>query len=231
MKISRGYKNTAITLRKQGFSYSEIMKSLPIPKATLSYWFKKVKLSPEQVKRLEQKRAEAARTGTEKRKLQVAEAIEKIKKDSAEDIKKLSAKELWLMGIVLYWRERLAGDNDADLRKGVRFTSSDPYLVKLFLKWLKEVGGLANHEIDFDIFLGNDKKNLAGQAASYWSQITDFPQTQFCHIYFQKTKLKKKKLVRSRTQFGLLRTRVKASSMLARQIAGWVQGLQTILKD
>ena len=62
--------------------------------------------------------------------------IAEIKKTSAKDIQEITKKELWLMGIVLYWRERLLSGNENDLRKGVKFSSSDPYLIKLFLKWL-----------------------------------------------------------------------------------------------
>jgi len=42
------------------------------------------------------------------------------------------------MGIILYWRT----SKESDLRKGVHYTSSDPELIKLFLKWLFDIGGL-----------------------------------------------------------------------------------------
>ena len=76
-----------------------------------------------------------------------------------------------------------------------------------------------NEEIIFDILMGNGKKEKAKNAAKYWSQITNFPERNFNHIYFQKGKVLK-------TQFGILRIRVRASSMLARQIFGWIRGIQ-----
>ena len=129
-------KDFAIELRKGGYSYSEIRKFSSVPKSTLSYWFRDLKLSEPQLARLKKKRIEAAKRGSESKILKTAKAIEEIQKSSSKDIGKISKRELWLMGVVLYWRERLLNKNDSDLKKGIRFTSSDPHLIKLFLKWL-----------------------------------------------------------------------------------------------
>ena len=143
------------------------------------------------------------------------------------------------MGIILYWRERAASGNETDIRNGVRFTSSDPYLIKFFLKWLIQAGGIKNDEIKFDIFIGEDKKSsveAVKEVILYWSKITGFSKEHFLnHIYFQKNspkrrtkpgQKKRKTGIPKKSQFGLLRIRVMASSMLARQIAGWIKGIQ-----
>jgi len=210
-------KKRAVELRRKGFSYSEIKKSLFVPKSTLSYWLKKIKLSEPQLRRLKRKRSEAAKTGSKFKKLKTLDAIEKIQRASAADIKQISKRELWMMGIMLYWKERLSHGNTSDLRKGVRFTSSDPHLIKLFLKWLKEIGQLKIEEIQFDIFLSKRKKNM-NRVIDYWSGITGYSKDNFPRIYRQSNK----------TEFGLLRVRVKASSMLARQISGWIKGIINI---
>src|SRR3990167_10680702 len=100
-------KDFAIELRKGGYSYSEIKKFCPVPKATLSYWFKDIKLSEPQLARLQKKRNEAIQQGAQVRSKRVSDAIEKIEKSSAKHIKDISKRELWLMGIMLYWRERV----------------------------------------------------------------------------------------------------------------------------
>src|SRR3989338_8954178 len=101
-------KNLAMSLRRGGYSYSEIQKFVSVPKATLSYWFKDIKLSEPQLARLEKKRNEAIQQGAQVRSKRVSDAIEKIEKLSAKDIKDISKRELWLMGIILYWRERVS---------------------------------------------------------------------------------------------------------------------------
>jgi len=213
-------KNLAMSLRRGGYSYSEIQKFVSVPKATLSYWFKDIKLSEAQLVRLQKKRNEAIQQGAQVRSKRVNDAIEKIENTSAKDIKDIAKRELWLMGIMLYWRERVS---DRDVKKGVKFTSSDPYLIRLFLKWLMEVGQLGEADVLCDIFIDDDKKKAIG----YWSEVTGFPQGAFTRVYIQKSKKKRKKRMIKRAEFGLLRIRVKASSMLARQLSGWIKAIQT----
>src|SRR3989344_7442328 len=206
-------KDFAIELRKGGYSYSEIKKFCPVPKSTLSYWFRDIKLSEPQLARLKKKRIEAAQKGSETKKLKTFKAIEEIQKNSAKEIGKISKRELWLMGVVLYWRERLLNKNDSDLKKGVRFTSSDPNLIKLFIKWLEDVGGIKKEEISFDIFMPENKKKLLNTVVDYWAEITKFPKSSFSRYYLQKVKTIKPKRNTKRSSYGLLRIRVKASSM------------------
>ena len=215
-----------MSLRRGGYSYSEIQKFVSVPKATLSYWFKDVKLSEPQLVRLQEKRNEAIQQGAQVRSKRVNEAIEKIEKTSSKDIKDIAKRELWLMGIMLYWRERVS---DRDVKKGVKFTSSDPYLIRLFLKWLMDVGQLGEADVLCDILIdlpvrqaGDNQK----KAIVHWSEVTGFPQEIFTRIYVQKAKKKRKKRQVKKAEFGLLRIRVKASSMLARQLSGWIKAIQ-----
>ncbi len=229
-------KNIVIDMRKRGYSYSEIKNSMNIPKSTIAFWLKGIKLTELQTEKLKKKQLDTARANSQKRKLKTSELVEKIKNTSAKDVGKISKKELWLMGVMLYWNERLLLNNQDYFRKGVNYTSSDPYLVKFFLKWLKEVGGIEDKEIGFDIFIKKDKsKNLANIVA-YWSDVTEFPESNFSHVYLQKKTPKNKSVKGGKknkqkhhfkgSEFGLLRVRVRASSMLARQISGWMKGIQ-----
>ncbi len=203
-------KGIAIELRKKGLSYSEIKNSINIPKSTIAYWLKDVQLSELQTEKLKTRRSEVAKLNSEKRISKILKIIEDVKKSSVKDIKKISKRELWLMGIVLYWREK----NKNDFRKGVYFSSSNPALIKFFLKWLREIGKIKNEEITFDIFTGKNKKDIS----TYWSEVTGFPEKCFSRVYVQKNGSR-----------GFLRIRVRASSMLARQITGWIERIYECL--
>ena len=48
-------KEKAVKFRKQGLSYSEILKQIPVAKSTLSLWLKSVNLSNKQSQRLAEK--------------------------------------------------------------------------------------------------------------------------------------------------------------------------------
>ncbi len=216
-------KKQALQLRRDGFSYSEIQKKIPVAKATLSLWLKNIKLSTRQINRLKQKRSEAAAKGAQKKKHQAVLIAKTIKTSSIKDIKKISKREFWLIGIVLYWKERLYQN---DFKKGVHFTSSDPDIVRLFLKWLHDIGGLKKEEIYLDIFISKNKKKKIREVKNYWSKITGFNLKSFSRVYLQKTRLKKTRKKTTKVKAGFLRIRVKASSMLARQIFGWIEGVK-----
>lgn len=224
--VERYKKNIALDMRKRGFSYSEIQSKIKIPRSTLSFWLKSIRLSPSQLQRLSTKRSEIARANAEKRILKTAHAIEAIQRTSSKSIQEISKRELWLMGIALYWRR----EKNSDLRKGVRFSSSDPNLIKLFLKWLTEIGQLDRDEIAFDIFVEN--RGEIERVVDYWTNVTGFPNSCFTHIYYQgvhHSKGRDKGRDKGRSGLGILRIRVKASSMLARQISGWIKGIQKFI--
>ena len=229
-------KGIAIELRKKGFSYSEIQNSINIPKSTIVYWIKDVPLTETQIENLKTRRLKTAKLNSEKRIHKTLRKIEEVKNKSAQEIGKISKRELWLMGVVLYWKERFLLKNDSDLKRGIRFTSSDPELIKFFLKWLKDVGKIENEEIVFDIFLEKEKEDLLDRIVDQWSKITGFSRKNFLRVYYLK---KNKKLIKNKEKrkskkpepgmtsvSGMLRVRVKSSSMLARQIAGWVRGIE-----
>jgi len=146
---------------------------------------------------------------------------------SIKDITEISKKELWLMGIILYWRERMLNGKQTDLYRGVRFTSSDDSLVKLFLKWLMEIGKIEKHEILFDIFAKKQMRRSFEYMASHWSAVTGFDKEFFMRVYYLKSSNKKRRY--QQAKFGYLRIRVKSSSYLARQIAGWIEAIKILI--
>lgn len=189
-----------------------------MPKTTLAFWTKDLKLSPEQASRLKKKQLESVKKGTQARSEKVTRTIEQIEVSAVRDVDKLSKRELWLMGIILYWKSQ----NKHDVKKGVGFTTSDPDQARLFLKWLKEAGRIERDEIVFDIFMGATKKNLKQkeqkEALNFWSIETGFPQDNFVNFYHY-----------NRPSKAILKIRVKASSMLARQLEGWIKAIKSLI--
>src|SRR3989344_7954416 len=212
-------KNLARSLRNGGYSYSEIQKFVSVPKTTLEYWLRDIKLSPEQLMRLEKKRAQASRVGLKKRMDNFSQTIDKIQASASKEIGSISKRELWLMGVLLFWKNQKGND----VTRGVSFVNGDPYFVKLFLRWTKEIGQLNEEEISCDILYGTSKKKAgaAEAVAAYWSGVTGLPPAHFSRIFRHNNK----------AQFGLLQIRVKASSMLARQLHGWIRGIQDNLDN
>src|SRR3989344_4203814 len=100
------------------------------------------------LQKLKDKREKIAKANSAKKSLSIERQIEEIKNSSSKNIGQISRRELWLIGIILY----LLKKNKKDFKNGVMFSSSDPDIMKLFLKWLKEAGGIKDEENKFYIF-------------------------------------------------------------------------------
>src|SRR3989344_1139688 len=114
MAIKESEKTKAIELRKKGFSYVEILKSVPVAKSTLSLWLRSVGLSKKQKQKLTEKKLASMERGWLKWKQKRVDFVEKTKAQARADVKNISARELWLIGVALYWAEG-AKVNEEDL--------------------------------------------------------------------------------------------------------------------
>lgn len=217
-------RSKAIELRKQGFSYSEILKQIPVAKSTLSVWLKNVGLSKKQEHKLTKKKLEAALRGAKARRDNRIAITQKIYEESKKEIGAISERELWLMGIMLYWAE---GHKEKEYRpgSGAQFTNSDPQMIRLFLVWLNEICGIKATEITFSIYIHENSKNNTESVKKYWANITGFKKDDFSRFYFKKSNIKTLRKNIGNSYFGVLRVKVKASSILQRKIAGWIRGV------
>lgn len=227
-------KTIAIDLRKKGFSYSEIQKKVSVPKSTLSFWLKNIKLEDHKLERLEEKKIQTLKQNIEKRSLSIQRSIESIKLSSEIDLGKISKRELWLMGIILYWRESISTLKNNDLKNGVHFSNSNPDLIRFFLHWLKSAGQINEDEIIFTIFTPQGNKKHKPELIKYWANICRVSADRFQKIYYQKNykkvlKDKSAKVIKStKPYFGFLRIKVRSSSMMARQLEGWINGIKNV---
>jgi len=214
----------AIILRKKGLTYSAILEKVPVAKSTLALWFKEVKLSNPQYQRITQKKLDAAmRGGLAKRNQRIKKTYEIVHK-AEKEIGKLSKRELWLIGITLYWGE---GSKEKDCHPGSRvsFTNMDKNMIHIFLKWLK-LCKIEDDEIIFDIYIHENHKKRVEEIKNYWSKITDFPTSKFDHIYFKKDKGNtKRKNVTPDKYYGIMKIVIKQSSTFLREITGWINGI------
>jgi hypothetical protein len=214
----------AIALRKRGVTYSAILEKVPVAKSTLALWFKEVKLSVPQQQRITKNRLEAGlRGGLAKRKQRILKTQEIVQK-AEKEIGSISERELWLIGITLYWAE---GAKEKDWRPGSRvsFINMDKQMIQVFIKWLKFCG-VKKDELSFDIYLHENHKSRIEEVKKYWSKTTGVPKAKFIRVYFKKdTGNTKRKNVTSERYYGILKIMVIQSSTFLRQITGWINGI------
>jgi len=216
-------KNIARKLRQEGLSLNEIREKTGFTKSSISLWVRNIELSKKQKNKLSQKglkkeiieKRRITRLINENNRRQV------IVDKAAKDIKNISKKELWLIGIALYW-----GEGTKTLRSGVQFSNSDPNMVKVIMEFFK-----INCEVPIEKFRGhihlhphlNEKK-----AKKYWHIISGIPLNQFYKTTKQQSRASKGK--KDSLPFGTININI-GSTELFLKIKGWTGGIyQNIVK-
>ena len=224
-------KNQALKLRLQGYSYGEIRTKLGIPKSTLSTWFSELKL-PEEIwnKIFNKGRKKSIECLIKRNKRQTPLAIKRaliIQKQAQQEIDHLSKHDLLILGISLYWTE---GYKRPMVRNGktktfhsVSFTNSDPYLIQLFLRFIREICKVPEEKIRVSI-RAYKHQNLK-EIQSFWIKVTHIKKENFGKIYLGISKSSLGKRPFNRLQFGTIQIRI-GSTALYNKIMGWIEGIK-----
>ncbi|MFE6475974.1 hypothetical protein [Streptomyces rochei] len=142
-------------LRLQGWTYDRIQVELGCSKSSISLWVRNLP------------RPERRRTSEEAAK---------------QAIGTLTPRELFLVGISLYWAEG-AKDKPYDRRESVTFVNSDPGVIQVFLAWL-DLLGVERRRLRFTVMI-HESADVAG-AERFWAGLVGTDRAAF-----NKTTLKK----------------------------------------
>ncbi|HEY4516921.1 MAG TPA: hypothetical protein VJG64_03150 [Candidatus Paceibacterota bacterium] len=217
-------RDQAILLRKQGLSYREIRKKIPVAKSTLSLWFRDVQLAKRQQQRLTELKRLAQLRGARARHTQRLEQTAQITERSRTEIARLTPHEKLLIGIVLYWAEGTK-QRMGNWGGGVQFGNSDPRMALLFQKWLLEVIKLDVSDIRYEVYLHENNKHRLSEVRNYWANQLSIPASKLQRIYFKRHNPKSNRKNQGKGYYGLVRICARSSSVLNRRIAGWVEGI------
>ncbi|MBI3334894.1 MAG: helix-turn-helix domain-containing protein [Candidatus Portnoybacteria bacterium] len=220
----------ALKLRLSGKSYNEISRLLGIPKGTLSYWFSRLELSEKAQNRIKKRVFEGSLRGLLKRnRNQTHLAIQRrrrIRLEAKQEIGLLTITELKLVGVALYWAE---GYKRVQIRNGrevthhpVALTNSDPRLIGIFMRFLREACQVSDDNIraDIRIYEHMNEKELV----SFWQKITKLPIENFSKFYYGVSKSSLGKRPFNRLPYGTVQIRVNNTNLFHR-IMGWLEGL------
>jgi hypothetical protein len=214
-------KEKAIALRKEGHSYSEILKEIPVAKSTLSLWLRSVGLAKQQKQNITAKRIAGALRGAKARKDQRIKITKEIKDEARQEIKNINKRDVWLIGIALYWAEG-AKEKETGTKAVVNFSNSDPKMVLLFRKWLTNTFLVNDSNLVYELYI--HKTANIEKAQTYWSQILSIPKEKM-RTYLKKSKIKTIRKSTGDNYHGLIRIKVNKSTNLNRKIAGWIGGI------
>lgn len=217
-------KEKAIALRKEGKTYSDILRAIPVAKSTLGLWLKEAKLSKAGNQKFTEAKRLASLRGGQAKKKQRIEKQSKVVSEAKLQIQNISNRELFLIGIIMYWAE---GAKEKEYHPGsqLQFSNMDSRMIQVFLVWLFKVCKIHKNMIVFNIFLHQTHRYRVGKVRRYWCEITGFPIESFATIYWKKNNLKTIRKNTEEKYQGVLKIKVRQSSELVRKIAGWSEGI------
>lgn len=215
-----------VALRRRGYSYNEILKIVRVAKSTLSVWLRKVRLSEKQKQRLSLKKIEAGKRGALVQREKRLRTIHQIKAEAKKEISKIKITKinLWLIGLMLYWAEGSKEKLDSK-PTGIKFSNSDPSMIKLFVKWLVEICKVQKNHIIYELYIHDNSRNRLAIIKSYWAKNLGVSAGNIQRVYYKKNKVGSNRKNIGDQYKGLVRVIVRKSTFLNRKIAGWIEGL------
>lgn len=216
----------AINLRLKGKSYSEIVDIVRVSKSTLSLWLRNVTLEESSKRILEGKKYQGQRKGGLAKKNYRLISQRNIELKALKEIDYISERELWLLGIIAYWCGG-SKQKEQNISQRVIFSNSDPILLKLFIKWLKEICRIEKNDILHSIYI--HESGDMNKALVYWSETLNVSKNKFSRTIIKRHIMKTNRKNIGNSYNGLVRIAVRRSTNLNRKIKGWVLGINNFI--
>ncbi len=213
-------KSKALQLRRQGYSYSEILKEIQVSKDTLSRWCKDIVLTEKQKHRLIKNKSMGQKKGSlvaaENKRKKRQEEINKMNALAKKEIGSLSEREEFIIGVMLY-----AGEGTKMDGKG-GFANADPKLLKFMRKWFVKYAKISTDNLRGRIWLheGLDEK----KAKTFWSKTIKIPKEKFFKTYVAKNKKSSKKFRKNLHSYGIGAI-IFYDTLAHRKIMGWISAV------
>jgi hypothetical protein len=161
-------KDTAIKLRRRGYSYNYIAKMTGLSISTLSYHLSRIPYTPntKTIETIGRARIASARAKA----LAKRKTIDEAKARARKDVGRVSSRDLFMLGLGLYIGE---GSKTNDI---VRLVNTDYRVIKLYMGWLQSFGlTLKNFVIRIHLYPDSNVRD----AEEYWMEKTGLPRSQF----------------------------------------------------
>lgn len=206
----------AIKLRASGLSIKSIARELNAAQSSVSIWVRDVALTNIQIQSL---RANTHSPETIEKRRQSRLKSELVKRtliidDAMNDIQSLSRRELWLIGIALYWAE------GAKTQSTVQFSNGDPKMIKLMMRFFREVCKTEEVKLRGCIHI-HEHLDVAA-AEKYWQDVTSIGKERFYKTYNKPNKSSKG--TRNSLPYGVCDIYVHDSGLFWK-IKGWTNGI------
>lgn len=208
-------RDRARELRLKGLTYDQIQVELGCSKSSISLWVRDLP-KPER-QRTTEEASEISRRGWEKTMERREVERRQTKRNAAEELGVMTERELFLVGVGLYWAEG-SKSKSYSLRERVTFVNSDPNMIIVYRAWL-DILGVEPERIRYRVMI-HESGDVEG-AEQYWADLVEIDRSQL-----QRTTLKKHNATTVRKNVGAdyhgcLVVLVHQSADLYRRIEGW----------
>ena len=162
-------------LRRLGLTYGEIRNLIPVPKGTLSYWCRDIRLTPGQVRAIADRvpTQEGVPKDTQWRR---RAEIEQIQREAKLEAIELLDEPEWVAGVALYWGEGAKTD------RRLSITNADPRLLRTYISWVK---AFVDPDPTFSLAINLHADNDEPAARHYWSTELEISESSFTKTYFK----------------------------------------------
>ncbi|MBU0998432.1 hypothetical protein KJ570_02815 [Patescibacteria group bacterium] len=170
-----------IRLRKQGLSYSEIRKIIPVAKSTLQNWLvlAGLTLTKEHIEIQIKKRLEKRQIATEASRIIRQRNKERIISQALDLHKKYFNDPFYNYGIALYESEGSKGTS-------CKFSNSDYRVILVFVKFMEKYFSCNRlQNMGFEIYVHETRKKDLKRIINFWSKKLNIPN-KILKIYWKR---------------------------------------------
>lgn len=167
-------------MRKDGASYSQIKRRVPVSKSSLSLWLRDMPLPEARLRELRDFSATRIERYRNTRRKVREDRWTAVRAKAKQDIGLLSERELFLAGLFLYW-----GEGGKTKVATTALSNSDPAMIRFFMHWLAALG-VPKEKLKVHVHLYSDM-DIALEL-EYWSNVLALPMSAFRKPYIKKSK-------------------------------------------
>ncbi|MFE1288523.1 hypothetical protein [Streptomyces sp. NPDC058751] len=207
-------------LRLQGWTYDRIQVELGCSKSSISLWVRDLP-KPERKKRTREEASAIAKRGWAVTMQLREEERQRTKQAATDSIGEMSDRELFLLGVGLYWAEGAKSKPHLPQERAT-FINSDPGMIMVYLAWLRLLG-VSPDRLRFHVHI-HESGDVEG-AERFWMELVGGDAAAFGKTSLKQHNLKTNRKNVGQDYRGCLVVRVLQSADLYRRIEGWWSGM------
>ncbi|MGX1883214.1 hypothetical protein [Streptomyces sp. NPDC055287] len=160
-------------LRLQGLTYDQIQAQLGCSKSSISLWVRD--LPKPEPRYTDEERHALMNAGLARLRAAQDQKRQETKRMAQDEVGQISDRELFLIGVSLYWAE---GTKDKAYRRSevLQFINSDPNMIRVYLRWL-EILGVTRERMQFRLSIHESAD--VPEAERFWADLTGVDVTDF----------------------------------------------------